>query len=253
MNGLSMEITEDMEITEAVARKVLTVVDAGLVSGVGAPIPGQMCVEAAVCYALGLPHGDEPVCVAGALRDFKIELNDARWSSPQARAKGLRRLAVAQLGSKDNLDKREFALRVSRLAIMTVVPAALRFAAKVHPEKKHKTALELAADRCVKEGTGDAADAAYDAAFAAARGAFAAFTYDAAYAAETAAAAYAYDDAAAAAAAVSYSTNEAAARAAFRADDAAASDKVLADFAEGVVQILVSMGAPGCRWLALTE
>jgi hypothetical protein len=228
MNGL--------KITEAVARKVLTVVDAGLVSGVGAPIPGQMCVEAAVCYALGLPHGDDPVCVEGALRNFKIRLNDARWSSPQARAKGLRRLAVAQLGSNGNLDKREFALRVSRLAIMTVVPVALRCAAKAHLEEKHKTALELAADRCVKEGTGDAA-------YAAARAADAAFTYDAAYAAYAAAraadAAFTYD--AAYAAEIAFT----AAR--------AASDKVLADFAEGVVQILVSMGAPGCRWLALTE
>ena len=86
-----------IEITEAHARKVLEVVDAGLVSGVGNPIPGQMCVEAAVCYALGLPHGDDPKCVSPALRSLKIRLNDSGWSSDEARAKGLRRLAVAQL------------------------------------------------------------------------------------------------------------------------------------------------------------
>jgi len=34
-----------IEITEAIARKVVETVDAGLVSGVGNPIPGQMCVR----------------------------------------------------------------------------------------------------------------------------------------------------------------------------------------------------------------
>ena len=53
-----------MEITQEIAAKVLEIVDAGLVGGVGKPVPGQMCVEAAVCYAMGLPHGDEPTCVA---------------------------------------------------------------------------------------------------------------------------------------------------------------------------------------------
>ena len=86
-----------VEITEAIAAKVLVVVDAGLVNGKGKPVPGQMCVEAAVCFAMGLPHSDEPPCVAPALRALKIRLNDSNWSSDQARAKGLRRLALAQL------------------------------------------------------------------------------------------------------------------------------------------------------------
>jgi hypothetical protein len=30
-------------------------------------------------------------------------------------------------------------------------------------------------------------------------------------------------------------------------------DKILSDFAEGVVQILIAMKAPGCQWLPLTE
>ena len=88
-----------IEITETVARKVLEVVDAGLVKGLGTAKPGSMCVEAAVCYAMGLPHGDNPSCVARSLRSLKIRLNDSAWSSNEARAKGLRRLAVAQLGS----------------------------------------------------------------------------------------------------------------------------------------------------------
>ena len=80
-------------ITRDIAAKVLHIVDQGLSKGLGEQAPGQMCVEAAVCYALGLPHGDDPGCVSPALRRLKIGLNDANWSSPQARAKGLRRLA----------------------------------------------------------------------------------------------------------------------------------------------------------------
>ena len=74
-----------MELNESIARKVLTTVDAGLVSGMGDQVPGRMCVEAAVCYAYGLPHSDNPPCVGAAVRSFKIGLNDSRWSSSTAR------------------------------------------------------------------------------------------------------------------------------------------------------------------------
>ena len=106
----------------ALARKVLAVVDAGLCKGMGTPEPGKMCVEAAVNYAMGAEHGDEPACVAPSLRRLKIRLNDSSWSSDKARAKGLRRLAIAQLGSAGHLNEKEFAKRVSRLAIQLCVP-----------------------------------------------------------------------------------------------------------------------------------
>jgi hypothetical protein len=80
-----------IEINETVVRKCLTIIDAGLVSGMGVPEPGKLCVEAAICLALGLPHGDDPQCVAPSLRSLKIKLNDSRWSSKMARAKGLAR------------------------------------------------------------------------------------------------------------------------------------------------------------------
>lgn len=51
---------------------------------------GQVCIEAAICETLGMAHGDEPGCVAKTVREFKIALNDCDWSSPAARAKGLR-------------------------------------------------------------------------------------------------------------------------------------------------------------------
>ena len=201
-----------MNITREMATKVRDTVDAGLVSGVGRPFAGQMCVEAAVCYAMGLPHGDDPGCVDPALRRLKIRINDSAWSSNQARAKGLRRLALAQLGSAGVLDGEEFVRRVVDVTIRRVVPPALRAAATVNPT--HADALEAAAVRCGAEGTREACAAACAAASAAAS----------AYASAAAAA-----DAAA----------------------ASARDARLGAFAEMVVEILIDLKAPGCQWLYL--
>jgi hypothetical protein len=228
-----------MNITREIAAKVRDTVDAGLVSGVGEPVAGQMCVEAAVCYALGLPHGDDPGCVSSALRSLKIRLNDSRWSSSQARAAGLRRLALAQLGSAGVLDDREFTRRVVEMTIRRVVPLALRDAARRVPA--HAQALEAAAVRCEHEGTREAAkdgervaraaDAAADAAAYAAS--------DAAASDAAASDAAAYDAAADADAAV------------YAAAYAKARDTRLGAFAEWVVEILIDMNAPGCQWLDL--
>lgn len=117
-----------LKLTKRHARKVLKVVDTGLCYGKGEPIPGQMCVEAAVCFALGEPFSDEPSCVSPTLRQLKINLNDKAWSSNQARAKGLRRIAIAQLGTKDTLDEIEFMRRVAKTTIQKTVPAAIRLA-----------------------------------------------------------------------------------------------------------------------------
>ncbi len=204
-------------IDREVVRKVVETVDAGLVSGVGKPIPGQMCVEAAVCFALGLPHGDNPECVAPTLRTLKIRLNDSAWSSDQARAKGLRKLAVLQLGTRDVLDEKEFMARVVEMTIRKIVPRALRSAAGMKGNKAHADRLEAAAKECETKGTKDAADAANAAAYAA----------DAANAAAYAAKAAAYAD-----------------------DD---SDESLAFFAGEVAQILIEMAVPGIEWLDLLE
>ena len=266
-----------MEITATIAAKVLETVDAGLCSGVGKPVPGEMCVEAAVCYALGLPHSDNPDCVAPALRAFKIKLNDKIWSSNEARAKGLRRLALVQLGSKGHLNNREFARRLAELAIRKAVPAALRAASSVQKDVKHKATLLEHAIICEREGTRQAAldakkaaNAANAAANAAAKAAaadaaypaYAAYAVAAAYSAAAAAysasayAAYAAADPYATAAYAGYAADAAAAYAA--AADAAAADaksstrdKILADFAEDVVQLLIEMKVPGAQWLDL--
>lgn len=103
-------------ITQSIAERVLSVVDKGLVRGMGQPIPGKMCVEAAVCFALGQEHGDNPSCVEDSLRRFKININDSGiWSSDHYRAKGLRRLAIAQLGTFNNFDQIMFLSKLKSL------------------------------------------------------------------------------------------------------------------------------------------
>ena len=190
-------------------QRLIDVINAGLVSGFGEAKAGSLCIEAAICLALGEPHSDRPSCVAEPDREFAIRINDAPWSSPEARAKALLPLALAQLGTAGS-DRTAWVQRVAEGTIRQIVPIALRAAARVHPEDHHRAALEAAATRCEREGTSDAAaHAAYAAATAAhvrtraaAHAAYAAATAAyAAYAAATAAhadatAAYA-DDAAA--------------------------------------------------------
>lgn len=87
-------------ITAAIASKIIEVVNKGLVGGmIGDPVPGKMCVEAAVCYAMGEPHTEEPRCVDLVIRHIKIALNDMDWRTNLSRAYGLQRVAVAQLGT----------------------------------------------------------------------------------------------------------------------------------------------------------
>jgi hypothetical protein len=217
-------------VNRKLASKILALVDKGLCSGVGVPEPGKMCVEAAVCYAMNLPHGDEPPCVAPAIRALKIKLNDAIWSTNEARAKGMRRLAIAQLGTAGKLDETEFKNRVVIMTINKIIPLALHAAAAVHPKQKHKDALEKHAQKC--ETVSDAAArVAQDAARVA-------------YAAE--------GDAEGDAASVAYAAARAARDAAYAADDATG-DALLAFFAEEVVKILIDMEAEGAQWLDLTE
>lgn len=137
------------------ASKVLEVVDVGLCKGVGQPIPGQMCVEAAVCYALGQPHGDAPYCVHIAVRAYGIALTDADWSSNRARASGMRSIAIAQLGTVSEFDSKAFAVKLAELTIRRIVPISLRAAAKLVTHGAD--ALEAAAVRCETEGTQEAA------------------------------------------------------------------------------------------------
>jgi hypothetical protein len=211
-------------ITAENVKKLLETVDAGLVKGLGKPVPGQMCVEAAVCYALGLPHSDDPGCVSQSVRELKIALNDSVvWSDNQSRARGLRRLAVAQLGTKGTLDEVEFARRVIMLLINKTLADFLDSQGQTEHANDCRQASDLASARKAAR-----AAVAWDA--------------NAVYAAR---AAYAVAWAANAAVAVAWAAKAAVAQ--------MGQEQLAFDFAEGVVQILIDMKAPGTQWLGLTE
>ena len=212
------------------ARKVIDVVSCGLPKGKGVAVPGQMCIEAAVCYALGEPHSDNPSCVGEAVRAVKIALNDSDWSSNEARGKGMIRIAVAQLGS-DQIDQKKFATTLAELTIRKIVPIALRAAASVHDKGIHKKALLDAALRCETEGTKNAAASAASAASYASYASYAYAASAASYAASYAS--YAYAAAAAASAA------------------SASRDEILTMMANLIEEALTICKSPGCKWLWL--
>ena len=214
-------------------------VSEGLSHGLGTPQPGQMCIEALWCNVLGLPHSDDPQCVAVSVRQYKIRLNDAAHASNEARAKCLVRLGVAQMGSKGVVDDDAFKSRVCELVIREMLPPVFRSLADRIP--KHSASLLAAADRCESEGSREAARAARDAA-AATYPTYAAYaaSYAAADAADAAYAAYAY--------------------AAYAADAAAAADaadaalgRYLQHAANIGERVLRELGSPGIAWLDQLE
>lgn len=92
----------EIKIDAKLAKRIVSLCDKGLCSGLGVAEPGRMCIEAAVNFAMGRPHGDQPTCVDDTLRDFKIDLNDSlNFASNRARGKALKRLGIAQLGTAE--------------------------------------------------------------------------------------------------------------------------------------------------------
>lgn len=228
-----------IKLNKQIARKVLETVDAGLVRGTGSPEPGKMCVEAAVCYALGLPHGDEPPCVGSAVRAFKIKLNDCPWPSIEARAKGMRELAIAQLGS-DTLDQMEFGKLMLLRGTQTLLPFVWRKEAERNNNWAHKTKMLEFCDKMETVRTFEEARTITRSAFA--------FAYN--YASVSFAFAYnyasAFDFAYACASAFAY---------AFAHDYASAcfNHELLQLTAKVGVEVLKEMKSPGCKWLDLCK
>jgi hypothetical protein len=216
------------------------IIDRGLCQGVGTA-GGQVCIEAAIALACDGVLTDTPSCVDSLVRDFCVALNDKRWSTPKARADGMRDLAFAQLGTAGAIDRKKFRAKLVELTIRRVLPVALR-----------AVKLEAEAKRCEDEGTREAARGAEKAARSAASAAYAADA--AAYAADAASAAYAADAAASAADAASaaYAADAAASAAAAASDaadaSAAASDAADASARDRVLALSASCAAEAIRY-----
>ena len=198
----------------------------GLCAGVGSR-DGQMCIEAAICYALDLPHSDDPLCVTSSVRSFKISLNDSnKWKSAESRAKHLRDLGIAQIGSKGVVDSNEFSKLLAEKAIKVLIPQLFR---SLYPNKYVKLV-----NACETEGTAAAARKLADA------------TYAAAGAANTAAYGAANTAAYAAAAAAAAAANTAAYAAYDKKQDP---EKYLILAANLALEVLKELKSPGCAWI----
>jgi hypothetical protein len=114
-----------MQITQELVDSINKALDKGITIGMGNPVEGEMCVEALICYKLGLPHSDNPPCVGEGVRKAKIALNDCIWSSNKARAEGMRKLAIAQLGSSE-LDQKKFESRLKLISMQRILPYVIQ-------------------------------------------------------------------------------------------------------------------------------
>ena len=106
--------------------------------------------------------------VPRVVKTFHRRLAEAPWHDLDLKAATLAALRAAAAGP---LDEKVWITRLAEQTIRQVVPRALRAAADLHPEAKHRAALRGAADRCCQDGSKAAAwaaDAAADAAWAAA-------------------------------------------------------------------------------------
>jgi hypothetical protein len=129
---------DDIQITEAHVRKLKSVIGKGLCAGLGVGTPGEMCVMAAIHYSLGgNGRSDEVHCVEENVQAFDISLNDSIWSSDKARGRGMRREAIAKLGSR-HIDPERWAYLTVRNYIAAVVPYLLKnkFLGKVTPKEE---------------------------------------------------------------------------------------------------------------------
>lgn len=91
-----------MKITKNIVDRLLNILKDGLCHGAGDMSgPGTFCVQQAVSMATGQPdEGDHPLdCIADNVRAWGVNMNDQEWGSERSRADGMRRFAVAQLGS----------------------------------------------------------------------------------------------------------------------------------------------------------
>jgi hypothetical protein len=145
---INKNVMDNLKLTKEIAQKVKETVECGLSSGLGVQEPGKMCIEAAVCYAYGLPHSDNPPCVGEAVRRFKIRLNDSNWSSNKARAKGMLKISIAQLNS-NVLDQVEFSKRITLKTINKIVaPLAKVYAPELEEKIRLVTDLSEAVTLC---------------------------------------------------------------------------------------------------------
>lgn len=116
-----------------------------------------------------IPEGDH-AAPDRLLRKLFIGLHDLQWSSDTARDKGLARLASIHAAGA-SFDERDVERRLVRLAIVKLVPIALRSAAQLSHDPERAEEMDYYAGICERHGSRAAALSAGFAAGSAARAA----------------------------------------------------------------------------------
>jgi len=213
-----------LKITKKLVNKIHSLLDKGVTSGLSKNLkPGDMCLEQAVCYALGEDViRYNPSCVGKEVRGFTIYLNDANWSSDSTRAEGMRGLAIAQLGS-NSLNQKEFREKLSFAVLTKLLPSMFR---DLGEEKWEKEIKSLEGANNLKEAKKTVSKAAYVDAHVVSSA-----TLYASHAVNTA----------------SYDSSAYTARYAAKATNTG--DKYLKMAAYLAVEVLKDMKSPGCQFL----
>ena len=120
--------------------------DRGLTAGIGSAT-GRTCIEGALSLVFDGELGDQPSCVASPDRVWAIQINDADWPSPEARAKALLPIALAQAGTAGT-DRTAWVQAVVLGTIQRVLPIALEAVGLADEAEacRESTDLESAAD-----------------------------------------------------------------------------------------------------------
>lgn len=117
-------------VNETFVKQLLYQIDGGLTHGMGGGGRSNMCVQHAVNHVMGRGRSDDVTwCALNEINSFGIHLNDCRWTSKRARADGLRRLAVAELGS-NKVNKAELAQSIRRKYVNHMLPQQLEIVGK---------------------------------------------------------------------------------------------------------------------------
>lgn len=241
----------NIPITKELVISLKNIIAAGLCKGVGSHVPGQMCVEAAVCFAYNFPQSDNPPCVGSAVRSYKIALNDSAWSSNAARASGMKEIAIAQLNS-NLLVQEEFSNRIIIVTYNTIIAdLAMKYLPEIEIRFREVQQLQIGRELCLKlkkvvdNAVANAFASSYNVAAATAAAAAVNFAIKAAVMHRVHNMADAASDAATAVryAAISYAEAEAIKYA----------DEILNQGAHNCLTVLKDMKSEGCDYLYLLE
>lgn len=163
-------------VTPKQLAQLRAIFDRGLVAGLKDDADqGRTCIEGAISLVFEGHLGDKPRCVHEVDRRWAIKINDARWSSPEARAQALFPIALAQIDTAGK-DRVKWVERVVVGTIQRVLPIALEACNMQREAEACRQATDLESAKAAATAayaTADAATAAAAAAYAAA------YAYDA--------------------------------------------------------------------------